>query len=86
MAMTETNSRAARPVSITGLGKTALHREEEREKDGVKEAEKDEPEGRDWTEMDCIPEKHAVKGGRLWLLVCGTVEGIRVEKVKQRCD
>lgn len=75
--MTETNSRAARPVSITGLGKTALHREEEREKDGVKEAEKDELEGRDWTEMDCIPEKHVVKGGRLWLLVCGTVEGFK---------
>lgn len=46
-AMTETNPRAARPVSITGLGKTTLHREEEREKDGVKEAEKDELEGKD---------------------------------------
>lgn len=34
-AMTETNSGAARPVSLTGSGKTALHRQEEREKEGV---------------------------------------------------
>lgn len=44
-AMTEPNSWAARPVSLTGLEKTALHREQEREKDGVMEAKKDELEG-----------------------------------------
>lgn len=84
-AMTEPNSWGARPVSLTGLEKTALHREVEREKDGVREAKKDGLEGRDWTEMDCIPEKKVLKKED-WLFVCSTVEGIRVKKVKQRCD
>lgn len=33
--MTETNFGASRPVRLTGLGKTVLHREGERAKDGV---------------------------------------------------
>lgn len=44
-------------------GKTALHRQEGRKKDGVREVKKDGLEGRDWTEMAYAPEKHVFKGG-----------------------
>lgn len=48
--MTETNFGASRPVRLTGLGKTVLHREGERAKDGVRDAE--EAGRENWTEMD----------------------------------
>lgn len=86
-AMTETNSGAARPVSLSGLRKTAYtERRKERRMEWLREAEEGWAGGERLDRDGLYSWNACLKGGRQF--VCGRLKqkDERVEKVKQRCD